>query len=86
MYQSAWLDVAMLMQNVMLASLEHGLATCPQAAWVEHAGTVRSQLGISDDYILLAGMSLGKEDLSAPVNRNRAERESVEGFANFHGY
>lgn len=81
----SWLDYGMFLQNVMTAARGQGLHTCPQAAWPRYHQAVRKHLEISDDMVLVAGMSLGYEDTSAPINRLRTEREPLEGFATFNG-
>ena len=41
----SYLDYGMFLQSVMLAAVEHGLATCPQAALGEYPDIVRDYLG-----------------------------------------
>lgn len=78
--QGAWLDMGMFIQSVMLAARTLGLATCPQASLAEYAETVRGQLGIGPENLLLCGMALGYADPQHPVNRYRTEREPVAAF------
>ncbi|MGI9414912.1 MAG: nitroreductase [Hyphomicrobiales bacterium] len=81
--QGSWLDMGIFIGYVMLAARGHGLETCPQAAWQTYGGAVREALGISDDEILICGMSLGRPDWSAQVNELETEREPAEGFTTF---
>jgi hypothetical protein len=78
------IDCGMFLQNLMLAALDMGLATCPQAAWVPFDSTVRSILGVPDTQMLICGLSLGYPDTDAPVNRFRPDRMDVEDFTTWH--
>lgn len=80
----SFMDYGMFIQSVMLAAVEEGLATCPQAALAEYPDIVKDALGYPNDSILLCGMSLGYEDTHAPVNSYRTPREEVDSFARFY--
>ncbi len=79
----SYMDYGMFMQSVMLAAVEHGLATCPQAALGEYPLIVREELGYPSDKILLGGMALGYEDRDALVNSYRTPRLGVDEFTRF---
>jgi nitroreductase len=81
----SWLDYGMFMQNVMVSARGQGLHTCPQAAWPRYHKAVRKHLNIGDNMVLVAGMSIGYEDTSAPINALETERETLEGFVTFNG-
>ena len=81
----SWIDYGMFMQNVMTAARAQGLHSCPQAAWPRYHKAVRKHLDVGDGMILIAGMSIGHEDTSAPINALRTEREPVAGFTTFNG-
>ncbi len=80
----SWLDVAMFLQNVMVAARGFGLHSCAQAAWCWFHDVVRGHLGVGEDKALIAGMALGWEDPAEPVNALRPEREPVEVFTSWH--
>jgi len=82
--QGSWVDMGMFIQNVMLAALGHGLATCPQASLAEFPDLVRSVLELPDKLALVCGMSLGYPDPDAPVNRYRTSREPVSSFRRWY--
>jgi nitroreductase len=82
----SWLDVAMFVENVMIAARAFGLHTCPQAAFTPYHRIVGPHLGIPDSELLLCGMSLGHEDPDEPANRLATEREPVAAFATFAGW
>ena len=83
METGSFLDYGMFIQSVMLAAVEEGLATCPQAALGEYPQIVKEELGYPDDCVLLCGMSLGYEDPDARINSYRTPREDVKTFTRF---
>ena len=83
MEKGSFLDYGMFIQSVMLAALEEGLATCPQAALGQYPDLIKEALGYSRETILICGMALGYEDKEAPVNSYRTPREEVENFTRF---
>lgn len=83
--RGSWLDYGMYLQNVMLLAREHGLDTCPQAAWLELAPVVREQLAIPASLTMVCGMALGYRDESAHINAFQPPREPVASFTTWHG-
>jgi nitroreductase len=81
--KGSWIDIGILLGNVMLAARGHGLETCPQAAWAPYAGAVRDALGLPENEVLVCGMSLGHPDWDAPANTLVSERAGVDEFATF---
>ncbi len=79
----SYIDYGLFLQSLMLAALDEGLATCPQAALGEYPGIVKELLGYPQDSILIGGMALGYEDTAAPVNAYRTPRAEVETFTRF---
>jgi nitroreductase len=57
----AWMDCAMFMQNVMVLARAYGLETCPQQAWCDFGAVVHRELGLSEQFVVLSGMALGRE-------------------------
>jgi nitroreductase len=82
--QGSFLDYGMFLQSIMLAAVDQGLATCPQASLAEYPEIVKQTLGYPEDSILICGMALGYEDHSAVVNSYRTPRESIEAFTRFY--
>ncbi|MDH5409153.1 MAG: nitroreductase [Gammaproteobacteria bacterium] len=80
----SWVDLGMFIQSLMLAAIDAGLATCPQAALAEYPDIVREALSISAEQKLVAGLSLGYADMAHPVNQYRTEREPVETFSKWY--
>jgi nitroreductase len=85
MKKGSVLDYGMFIQSVMLAAMNEGLATCPQAALGQYPGLVKKSLGYSEDTILLCGMAMGYEEIGAAVNSYRTSREDVDVFTKFFG-
>jgi nitroreductase len=80
MGKGSWFDMGMFYQSVMLAAREHGLGSCPQASTSDYPDIVRSITGVSDQFDLMCGLSLGYPDDSKPVNQYRTRREDVDSF------
>ncbi len=84
LHWGSWLDYGMFLENVMLAARGQGLETCPQAAFANYHTVVREVVGIPESEAIICGMSLGKEDTSAPINQLETTRETVADFTTFH--
>ena len=81
--RGSWIDYGMFLQTLMLAAVDEGLSTCPQAALAEYPDIVRDELGYDPHLLLLCGMALGYEDPAAPANSYRTPREDVHAFTRF---
>jgi nitroreductase len=79
-----WADVGMFMQSLMLLARVHGLHTCAQESWAAWHRTVAEYIGLSPELMLFCGLALGFRDETAPINRLRTDRASLEEFATFH--
>jgi len=79
----SFVDFGMFLQSLMLAAVEEGLATCPQAALGEYPDIVKQALGYPEECTLLCGMALGFEDKDALENSYRTPREDVHTFTRF---
>jgi nitroreductase len=80
MGKGSWFDMGMFLQSVMLAAEEQGLGSCPQASTSDYPDLVREKLGVSDQYDLMCGLSLGYPDKAHSVNQYRTSREAVDTF------
>lgn len=83
MRSGGWLDLGLFMGNVMTLAREHGLHTCPQAAWREFDHVVHEHLGLPGDQRFIVGMALGFEDETATINALRTERAALDEFVDF---
>ncbi len=83
METGSFLDYGMFIQSVMLAAMEEGLATCPQAALADYPDIVKQSLNYNTEAKLICGMALGYEDFDADVNKYRTAREPVANFTQY---
>ena len=83
MGEGAKMDIAMMMQNLMVAAHARGLATCPQAAWNHYHKVVLPIVGAGEDEELVCGMALGYADDSEVVNTFITPRVKAEDFTHF---
>lgn len=79
----SFLDCGMFVQSIMLAAIEEGLATCPQASLAEYPDIVKRTLGYPEDDILVCGIAIGYEDKDANINSYRTPREELESFVRY---
>lgn len=84
--KGSWLDYGMFLENVMVAARGRGLHTCPQAAFAQFHKVMRAELGVSEQEIVICGMSLGYADESAVEYQLETVREPVKDFATFAGF
>ncbi|WP_346767125.1 nitroreductase family protein [Enterovirga aerilata] len=82
----SWLDYGMFLENIAIAARAHGLETCAQAAFAPFHLTIRRHLPITENEVVVCGMSLGHEDRDAPENRLRTDRVPASEFATFLGW
>lgn len=84
MGKGSWLDYGMFLQNVMLAAQARGLATCPQAAWIDYHRIITELLQLPAHEQVVCGMALGYADPAAPENTLITERAPLEEFVIRH--
>jgi len=83
MEQGSWLDYGMFLQSIMVAARARGLDTCPQAAFTQFHRVIAEHLRLTEEEMVVCGMSLGYADPDATANQLTTEREPVSGFARF---
>ncbi len=79
----SWLDYGMFLQNIMLLAREHGLHSCPQAAFCGYHRALRRALPITDDETVVCGLALGHADLNDPANQLVTERAPLDQWVTF---
>jgi nitroreductase len=84
MQTGSYLDYGMFLQSIMLAALDKGLATCPQASLADYPHIIKPALEFPEENILLCGMALGYEDKKALINSYRTPREPVSAFTRYY--
>ncbi|MEA3469165.1 MAG: nitroreductase [Thermodesulfobacteriota bacterium] len=83
MQTGSYIDCGMFLQSIMLAAVEHDLATCVQASFSDYPEIIKTVLGYPKDTILLCGMAMGYEDKNALVNSYRTPREDISSFTRY---
>lgn len=86
METAQWTDIGIFLQSILLLAYERGLATCAQASWAAVHKTIRAHLGLSDDMVVICGISLGYPDLDHPINSATMDREPVGTVAELRGF
>jgi nitroreductase len=78
------MDIAMMIQNVMIAAKARGIDSCPQAAWNPFHQIVVKVLGIPENEELVCAVALGYADQTHVVNQLHTPRVPAEEFAVFY--
>lgn len=81
-----WSDLGMVLQTLMLALRHHGLDSCAQECWALYPQTVGNLLGLPDEQMLFAGMSIGYADPNHPINQIKTPRAPLEEVVAFRGF
>jgi len=74
--KGSWLDYGMFLQNIMIAAKARGLDTCPQAAFNQFHKIIHQSLNLSDQEMVVCGMSLGYADPAKIENTLKTERDT----------
>jgi len=83
MQTGSFMDYGMFLQSIMIAAVDQGLATCPQASLANYPEIIKTTLNYPQDSILICGIALGYEDQNALVNSYRTPREQVSTFTKY---
>jgi len=83
MEAGSYMDYGMFLQSIMLAAVDNGLSTCPQASLADYSNIIKAELNYPKDCVLLCGMALGYEDKDALVNSYRTSRENIDSFTRY---
>ncbi|RME89927.1 MAG: nitroreductase [Candidatus Hydrogenedentota bacterium] len=76
-------DVGIFYGYVMLALLNEGIGSCPQASITIYPDMVREKLNLPENKKLLAGMSIGYP-AETKINQFRSEREELDKILFWH--
>lgn len=83
MEQGSWLYYGMFLEAVMVAARARGIDTCPQAAFTQFHRVIAEHLGLTDDEMVVCGMSMGYANPAAIENTLVTERAPVSDFTRF---
>ena len=75
-----WIDCGGFLTSMMLLAREHGLHTCPQAAFARYQHIVRRELAMPDDQMVICGLALGYADENDIPNNLVTERAALGEF------
>lgn len=84
--ESQIMDIGIFIQSIMLLAQERGLSTCPQAAWQMWAETIRDQLKIPENEMVMVGMSLGYANTDDVASNIRQPRLPGEDYVQLFGF
>lgn len=79
----SWLDLGLLVQNVMIAATARGLGSCPQVSFARFHPVLAQHLAMGEHELTVCGMSLGYAAQDAPVNGMAMPRRAVREFVSF---
>jgi nitroreductase len=83
MEQGSWLDYGMFLEAVMVAARARGIDTCPQAAFTQFHRIIAEHLALTEDEMVVCGMSMGYANPAAIENTLITERAPVSDFTRF---
>lgn len=78
-------DLGALSQSIMLAAVEHGLATIPATTLVHYPEILRNKLDIPDNFLIIFGIAIGYEDKQHPINIFKSGRRSIADAVRIKG-
>lgn len=78
-----FLDLGLFMQNVMLSIVAEGLGSCPQVSLCSFSKTIKEKLKISQERIMVCGLSVGYVDDEDNVNSFFPERRPLESYTHW---
>lgn len=79
-----FLEMGFFVENVMLALVACGLGSCPQYSVAGYADTIRAELGLGNDRLVVCGLAVGYPDESVPVNRFHPPRAGLAEYVQWH--
>ncbi|MGV8058467.1 MAG: nitroreductase [Smithellaceae bacterium] len=80
------LDLGAAMQNICLAALHFGLATCIHDQGIMFPNVAKKYAGIPESKRLIIAISIGYPDEGNIVNKITSTRESIDGITNWLGF
>lgn len=81
-----FLDCGIFAAHIALLAQERDLATCMQAAWSMWSVTIRETLSLSEDEMVLMGISLGYPDTDNVASNIAQPRIELDDYATLHGF
>jgi nitroreductase len=79
-------SLGIMIQNVCLAALEHGLGTCVMGRLVDYPNMLREMLGVDQSKFFLIGIAIGYPDLADKANNVPRIRIPMEEWVHWYGF
>lgn len=83
--EGIYLDAGLVIQNICLAAVDFGLATCIENQGIIYSDVIREIVQIPDDKRLLGAIAIGYPDWDFPANQVISPREDVENVITWCG-
>jgi nitroreductase len=80
------LDLELFVQTVMIAARARGIDTCPQVSFARFHPVIASNLHLPTHHGTACGMSMGRAEITAPVNRVLMPPHRAREFAQLVGF
>jgi len=79
-------ELGFFVENVMLCLVARGLGSCPQFSVAGYADTIRDELGLEEDRLVVCGLAVGYPDESMAVNRFSPRRADLADYVQWHDH
>ncbi|HEU5475952.1 MAG TPA: nitroreductase [Actinophytocola sp.] len=79
-----FLEMGFFLQNVMLGLVACGLGSCPQYSVAGYADSIRAELGLGADRLIVCGLAVGYPDETVAVNTFHPRRAELEDYVQWH--
>ncbi len=79
-----FLDIGLFIQNIMLGLVEKNLGSCPQYSICAYSKTIKEELNIPKNRIIVCGMSVGYPDNKDPINNFIPNRLPLKNYVKWH--
>lgn len=81
-----WAHLGMLLQSIVLAAHELGIASCMQESWARLRASLAQHFALAETEMIYCAIALGYADPAAPVNTLRSSRAALEEIVDFRGF
>jgi len=80
------LDIGMVVENICLAAVAHGLGTCIEDQGIFYPEVIRELAGIPETKRLIIGIAMGYPDWNYPANQFKTPRAPVDQMTAWVGF
>ena len=80
------LDIGMVVENICLAAVAHGLGTCIEDQGIFYPEVIREMAGIPETKRLIIGIAIGYPDWDDPANQLQTPRTPVDQITTWAGF